>query len=140
MKPVKEFPEGKAVLDSDGSEILDPRPMALPIGFERPESIQDTIRRLVTDRQIKAELEASGVESFDEADDFEVEDDLPLESPYEENFDPQHIVTREQEIRSGTVRPLTPAEIAAATKAIEKLRAKAKVAEPVTKAPPEPVK
>lgn len=113
-----EFPNGRSLLNSDGSETPDPRPMALPVGFERPESIQDLIRRLVTDRAIRDQLEASGVESFDEADDFEVEDDFPMASPYEETFDPLHIVAREQEIRSGTVRDRSPEEKESAREAI----------------------
>lgn len=142
MKPEQlEFPEGRALLNSDGSEVLDSRPLALPIGFERPESIQETIRRLVTDRSIQADLAASGAESFEEADDFEVDDDLPIDSPYEENFDPGHVITREQEVRAGAVRPLTPEEIKAASDAVVALRANSKVAEPPKKAePPEVAK
>ena len=114
-----EFPGGRSILKSDGSELPDPRPVELPVGFERPESIQDMIRRLVRDPALREELEGKDVESFDDADDFDIPDDFP-QSPHEENFDPLHLLAREQEIMSGTVRSRTPEELRAAADLIEK--------------------
>ena len=105
----------------DGRELPDPTPMALPVGFERPESIQQLIRRLVTDPSIRADLEAQGEETFDEADDFNVEDEtFDPSSPYEESFDPLHTVSREQEIRSGQVKDRSFEEKQAAAEVLRK--------------------
>lgn len=131
-----EFHDGRSIMTPDGSEIPDPRPVQLPVGFERPESIQDLIRRLVTDRQIRDDLASSDIESFDEADDFDVMDDIPPTSPYEENFDPQGIIAKEQAIRAGAVRDLTPEEkeaaIVLANKAKAVIAARKKPQEPPT--------
>lgn len=113
-----DFPKGRAIMLPDGSEVLDPRPVELPVGFERPETIQEMIRRLVTDPAIRAELEASEAESFDEADDLEIDDGMPV-SPHEDQFDPMHLLAREQEIRAGTVKPRSQEEIAKAKAVLE---------------------
>lgn len=114
---------GKSFILPDGSELPDPRPVELPVGFERPESIQEMIRRFVTDPAIRRELEANDVESFDEADDLDIEDDLP-QTPHEDRYDPLHLLTREQEIMAGAVKPRTAEELAAAREAIEEVRKK----------------
>lgn len=125
-----EFPNGRSKILPDGSELPDPRPMALPVGFERPPSIQELIRQLVTDPQIREELRASDAESFDEADDFDIEDDLPVNSPHEDQFDPLHLLAREQEIMSGTVKPRSREELEQAEETLKKHRKPAK-SEPV---------
>lgn len=122
------FKDGKSIMLPDGSERPDPRPMELPVGFERPESIQDLIKRLVTDQRIREELETSDVESFEEADDFDVEDDVPVNSPYEENFDPMGVISRDQEIRGGVVKPLSKEELAASKAILEQHAARPKAA------------
>lgn len=78
-----------ATLNEKGHEILDPEPVAMPVGFRVPESLTDQIRRFV-----KAELSlaasAQGHESFEEADDFDIEDDFHGNDPQSEwelNFD-----------------------------------------------------
>lgn len=109
-------------LKPDGSEVLDSTPMEIPVGFERPESIQELIRRLVIDPQIRQDLQDHGAESFEEADDFEMDDDMPR-SPHEDQFDPMHLLAREQEVMSGAVKALTPGEVAAAKAAVEAYRA-----------------
>lgn len=128
-----EFPNGRSILTADGSEIPDPRPLDIPIGFEKPESIQEMIMRFVRDRDVRAELDAAGAETFEEADDFNVpEEDFNLQTPYEENFDPMHLATRETEIRAGQVRQPSPEEIVAARELLKKeaearIKAKAEV-------------
>lgn len=80
-------PKGKP-LDSAGREVLDPTPLAPPIGYKKVPSIFDQMRQLIHDEKIKAELHAQGVETFEEADDFDVGDDYDPTSPYEANFEP----------------------------------------------------
>lgn len=67
-------------------EFLDPTPMALPVGYRRPPTLQDQVRALV--RGALSEQAANrGQETFEEADDFDVGDDYDPRSPYEQNFD-----------------------------------------------------
>lgn len=70
-----------------GQEIMDPTPMSIPVNFKRPEPLGDMIRRLVR-KQISEAAVAKGMESFDDADDFNIPDDPvdPL-SPYEDEFE-----------------------------------------------------
>lgn len=65
----------------DGKEVLDPTPVAIPAGMGKPESLVDTIRRLVRN-EISHEAQSQGIESFEEANDFDVEDE-DWTSPYE---------------------------------------------------------
>lgn len=118
LEKAKEFwDKGRSFITPDGAELPDPRPVELPVGFERPESIQETIRRLITDPAMRAELQDKDLESFDDADDFEIEDDGPI-SPHEDNFDPLHLLAREQEVMSGAVKPRSREEVAAAVKVL----------------------
>lgn len=67
----------------EGLEILDSRPIELPLGFERPLSLQEEIRRMIALETSRAAADA-GLESFEEADDFEVDEDADeFVSPYE---------------------------------------------------------
>lgn len=75
-------------LNDAGQETLDPRPMEIPAGFKRPETTAEIIQRLVR-REVSEAASAGGHETFEEASDFEVEDDEVLpDTPYEAVFDP----------------------------------------------------
>lgn len=75
-----------AELNERGHEILDPKPMALPVGLNRPPTLNERIKQLIRG-EISRRAEAQGEETFEEADDFEVGDDFDPKSPYEQNFD-----------------------------------------------------
>lgn len=82
-----------AQLDERGHEILDPTPIALPLGLKRPPTLQETIKQLIrTEMSRKAAQE--GQETFEEADDLEVGEDFDPTSPWELNFD-QEIAPRD---------------------------------------------
>lgn len=71
--------------DELGREIPDPRPLAVAPGTCQPESIQSMLERLVRNHLSRQAVD-EGNESFDEANDFEVDDedfDDPL-TKYEE--------------------------------------------------------
>lgn len=68
-------------------EIPDPTPMEIPAGFKHPESLAEMVQRLVR-RQVSDAAEANGFESFEESEDFEIDDMFDPTSPYEEVFDP----------------------------------------------------
>lgn len=69
--------------DEFGRELPDPRPIAIPAHLRMPESLADTMKRLIR-VEMSRQAEAAGMESFEEADDFEPDDpeDL-LPTPYE---------------------------------------------------------
>lgn len=62
---------------------------ALPIGFEHPRSPQEILARLMHDPAFQKGLEDNGVETFEEADDFNVDDDpFPMpDVPFEHDHD-----------------------------------------------------
>lgn len=73
-------------LTQDGGELLDSTPMQPPVGFRREPSMFDVMREQM--RQYHADLEREGFETPEEADDFDVDDEVDPSSPYEHNFDP----------------------------------------------------
>lgn len=81
---------GEQTHDERGSEIPDPNPMQPPVGYNRQPSLAEQIRAMVVSENLRREAEAAGMETFEEADDFDVGDDFEEErhSPYEGNFDP----------------------------------------------------
>lgn len=63
-------------------EIPDQTPVEMPLGYERPESLEQMIARMVRFQSDKAQRH--GLESFEEADDFDVADsEGDLMSPYQ---------------------------------------------------------
>lgn len=76
-----------STLNERGHEVPDPNPLTLPVGFKRPESLVDQIKRFVR-RELSEVADAQNHETFDEADDFLIEDDdYDPSSPWELNFD-----------------------------------------------------
>lgn len=78
----------EAKLNEAGQEILDPVPMAPPVGYVREPSMADRIRDMVRGEHLRLAALSAGQETFEEADDFEVGDDFDPSSPYEDTFDP----------------------------------------------------
>lgn len=74
------------MLDEKGSEIPDPTPLELPLNWTRPPSINDIVRQMVRN-EISEAARSVGVETFEEADDFDVGDDYDPKSPWEMNYD-----------------------------------------------------
>lgn len=73
----------------DGKEYPDPVPLSAPLGYQPPEDLMAMIRRMVHSEMAQTILQDAGIETIDEADDFEVEDD-PLDplTEYERVFMP----------------------------------------------------
>lgn len=59
-----------------GKELPDPRPMEVPAHMRLPEDIHTRMRRMIRE-DMSAYAESQGAESFDDANDFEVEDEEP---------------------------------------------------------------
>lgn len=71
-----------AKYDKEGRcEIPDPTPVELPVGYEHPESLEAMIARMIRYESLRAE--EAGLESFEEADDFDVSDDVVLVSEHQ---------------------------------------------------------
>lgn len=70
------------MLNENGHEIPDPRPMARPLHLSVPETLAQQIQRMVRS-ELSLRAQAQGFESFEEAEDFDVGDDEELSSPYE---------------------------------------------------------
>lgn len=81
--------EEKGLTPDGASLVPDPTPIAPPLGYKRQPSMVEHIRNMVKSERLRAEAESAGAETFEEADDFDVEDD-PLEpnTPYEDIFEP----------------------------------------------------
>jgi len=83
-------PPSKTHLDALGRELLDSTPMAPPVGYVRQPTMVDIIRAQIRGERLREEAANMGMESFEEADDFEIPDDpVDPSSPYEEIFDPE---------------------------------------------------
>lgn len=78
--------------DERGREIPDPTPVEIPLGFRKPESLTDQIRRLIR-TQLSAVAVAEGHESFREANDFDVDEEDP-----EAYLTPYQVVGMQEEI------------------------------------------
>ena len=108
-------------LSPEGRESLDPTPVAIPVGFKRPPSLEEQIKRLVADRDIQRSLSEAGMETFEEANDFEIPDDPPDPAALDEEWwDPalrRTVTAREvyeqrdqlAELTNRLVRPPPPA-------------------------------
>lgn len=66
-----------AVFDERGRQVPDPRPVEVPLSFQRPPSLQEEIKRFVR-LELSKRAASQELESFDEADDFDVDDEDPL--------------------------------------------------------------
>lgn len=65
-----------------GREYPDPTPVAKPVGWKPPHNLQETIRRFVRDEMSRL-ARGQEMETFEEADDFDVGDDYDPKSPHE---------------------------------------------------------
>ena len=63
-----------AILDEKGREVLNPVPLVIDVG-PRPLSLRDQIKRLIVEEGDFLSKD-QGFESFEEADDFDVEDEI----------------------------------------------------------------
>lgn len=79
---------GYAPYNEKGEQMVDPTPVRLPVGFKNVDSFANRVREIVRGERLRAEAEAMGAETFEEADDFDVPDDpLDPSTPYEADFD-----------------------------------------------------
>lgn len=72
-------------LNESGQLVPDPIPMAPPVGYRPQPSMMEIIRDQVL--RVSADAERAGLETEDQADDFDVGDEPEIQSPYE--LDPE---------------------------------------------------
>lgn len=77
----------KALHDENGHEVPDQRPVAVPAGFKRPETLAEQVQRLVRG-SLSRQAAERGFETFEESEDFDVGDEVDPASRYETFFDP----------------------------------------------------
>lgn len=63
-------------------EIPDNTPVEIPLGYKAPETLQEMIARMIRVENMQ-QMAAKGMETFEEADDFDVDDDADLVSEYQ---------------------------------------------------------
>jgi len=69
------------------AEVADGTPVAIPVHLQKSESMDERIRRIVQFSASQA-AKQQGLETFEEADDFDIPDDpIDPSTPYEEDFD-----------------------------------------------------
>lgn len=85
-----------ALYDEFNREIPDPTPVAVPVGYKAPETLAETIQRMVNNNEYLKAWE--GAESIEEADDFECDDDdVMMASPHEyTELQEEYVATREE--------------------------------------------
>lgn len=87
MKRFFQLPPKKNPRQKDGAEILDPRPVAVPVGFKTSETMDQRIKRII-EHSLSVRARDTGLESFEEADDFDIDDDpVDPSTPWEDDFD-----------------------------------------------------
>lgn len=100
-KPRKVKTSGRAqrsVLTADGKENPDSVPLAPTIKGGRALSIRENVLNIVRSEQFRKAMEEQGQETFEDADDFDVDDDYDPTSPYEEFFEGEYEQLRQARI------------------------------------------
>lgn len=75
-------------IGKDGKEYPDPVPMEPPIGYNAPPDLMTMIKTMVHAEHFRRAVDEAGGETFEEADDFEIDDDpLDPNTIYEKYFE-----------------------------------------------------
>lgn len=104
-------------IDDLGREILDPNPLEPPIGYNPQPTLVEQMRAMIRGERLRQLAEEEGFESFEEADDFELDADPAPASPYEEVFEPtpaRELRRRRAEAEAAASQPPKPEEKPAA--------------------------
>lgn len=124
----------------DGRELMDPKPMQPPLGYKRAPSLAEQIRQQVLAAKLE-ELDALA-ETEEEADDFEIDDDMAPFSPHENEGMPtvKELKKRAQEINDEIKRRNIEALREGLEKRQEEMKGRAKRApsNPSPKVPDDP--
>ncbi|AXH74273.1 MAG: hypothetical protein [Microviridae sp.] len=72
-----------AKYNSLNQQIPNKTPVEMPIGYERPESLSSMIARMIHSNELQRAAHKQGLETFEEADDFDGDDEGEMVSPYQ---------------------------------------------------------
>lgn len=95
---------GKRKFNEAGEELMDPTPIALPVGHRRPLTLQETLAMFIRSPGFRDQVTGEEFESFEESEDFDMDDDVDPSAPYEKDFDlasvasAQHGITKPPEV------------------------------------------
>jgi len=107
---------------------------AIPVGFKRPETLAEQVARLVRNSEFARVVHNAGLETFDEADDFDIEDEIPLPgTPYEGNFDLANV----NAMHMGVVKMPSEEELNKGRSTLEKAKNALQRSKNPPKAPPQ---
>lgn len=68
----------------NGKEQPDPTPLEVPVGYEHPESLEDSMKRFIRSEVSRHYAEQHQAGTFEDEDDFDIEDEDPeFITPYE---------------------------------------------------------
>lgn len=67
--------QATAGIGLDGKEYGDPLPLAPPVGFSNPPDLMELMRTMIRSEAVQRRLEEEGFDTFEEAGDFDVDDD-----------------------------------------------------------------
>lgn len=101
-----------------GELIPDTKVKSIPLGHKRPETLAEQVARLVRHSEFSRMVAAQGMETFEEADDFDVDDDYPVSTPWEEHGDNATF----DAIRSNVVAPPAPERVAHSQSMLQKAK------------------
>ena len=71
---------GSAILNAEGQEINNPKPMLLSTDVKRPPTLQEQIQRVLRSN-VSKEAHEQGFETLDESQDFDIEDSFDSKDP-----------------------------------------------------------
>lgn len=93
-------------LNEAGQELPNPVPLSPPVGYVKPISIADQIREAI--RQASFEAQMAGLETEEEANDFDVGEDFMPTSPWENDFEIDPALEAMIALQSRPPRPVAP--------------------------------
>lgn len=89
LYPASGLDAGDTSLDEHGREILDPVPMAPPLGYSRQPSLVELVRDMVRGEHLRRAALEDDKDDFETFDNFEIPDDPgDPHSRWENDFDP----------------------------------------------------
>lgn len=82
-----EMRAAEKLLDPLGRELVDETPMAPPVGYNPQPTLVEQMRMMIQGERMRLAAMEGGFETFEEADDFDLDEDPFPRSPHEDEFD-----------------------------------------------------
>ncbi len=111
-------------LNAKGEEVPDKTPACIPIGYKNPPTLAEKIKSMVKN-ELRIYAVHQGQETFEEADDFNIGDDVDPTSPYEDL--PDGTMQEEEPVEKPVKEKKEPADTPATPPPAEKEKEKAQL-------------